>query len=70
MSGVTIFKSITQTTGGEDFPIDEVMGAIKSGHWLTKVAYYRSLPDETEDQIKVKKKAKREIPYFTGSGTF
>jgi hypothetical protein len=70
MNGVTIFKSITQTTGGEDFPIGDIMDAIKSGHWQTKVAFYRSLPDQTEEQIKLKKQAKRDIPYFTGSGTF
>jgi predicted P-loop ATPase len=70
MSGVTIFKSITQTTGGDDFPVSDVMTAIKSGHWQTKVAYYRSLPEMTEEQIKIKKQAKKDIPYFTGSGTF
>lgn len=70
MNGVTIFPNITKTTGGEDFQLSDIMEAIKLGHWQTKVAYYRSLPEETEDQLKAKKKAKRNIPYFTGSGTF
>ena len=69
-SNVTIFKNIKQTTGGDDFPIAEVMDAIKGGHWQTKVAYYRSLPDRNEDELKAKKRAKLDIPYFTGSGTF
>ena len=67
---VTIFKNIKQTTGGDDFPIADIMDAIKEGTWQTKVAYYRGLPDETEAQIKERKKAKTTLPYFTGSGTF
>lgn len=70
MSGVTIFKNIKQVQGGDDFPLSDIMEAIKGGHWQTKVTYYRSLPDQTEEQIKAKKTAKLDIPYFTGSGTF
>lgn len=69
-NSVTVFKTITQTTDGDDFLIADVMNAIKDGHWQTKVAAYRSLPEANEAQIKAKKKAKRSIPYFTGSGTF
>lgn len=70
MSNVTIFKNIKQTQGGDDFPLSEIMEAIRLGHWQPKVMYYRSLPDRNEDEIKAKKTAKLDIPYFTGSGTF
>jgi hypothetical protein len=70
MSSVTIFKNIKQIDGGDDFPIADIMEAVKGGQWKEKIDYYRSLPENNEAEIKAKKIAKTNLPYFTGSGTF
>lgn len=70
MSSVTIFKNIKQVDNGDDFPISDIMDAVKGGQWKDKINYYRGLPENNEAEIKAKKTAKTNLPYFTGSGTF
>lgn len=63
---VTIFKNILQTTGGDDFYLDDILSAIKNGHWKTKIDQLRTISDKSQrSDFK-----KNELPYFTGSGTF
>ncbi len=62
---VTLFKNIKATTGGEDYLIQDVFNWIIEGAWKDKVEPIRTLTDKDE-----KSKAKKELPYFTASGTF
>lgn len=57
----TIYKNITQTTGGKDRLISDVMNDIKTGEWKPAIDELRATGD---------KSIKQSLPYFTGSGTF
>ncbi|MGV7234636.1 MAG: VapE domain-containing protein [Nitrosomonadaceae bacterium] len=58
-TNVTVYENIKQTTNGIDFTLPKIIDCIQNGHWEAKIAEYRD-----------GKRTKKQLPYFTGSGTF
>lgn len=61
----TLFKSITQTTGGKHTPVLEILEGIKEGKWQD--ACLKVAAEEDKEKRTILKKS---VPYFTVSGTF
>lgn len=64
-NNVTLFKNIKAKTGGKDYNIEKIFTWITSGAWEAKVELVRSSKNKED-----KNKKKKEVPYFTASGTF
>lgn len=62
---VTLFNKITQTKNGDNKSLDEVLRKIKDGHWQDiALNIMRENDKEKREQLK------KNVPYFTPSGTF
>ena len=70
MSKVTIFPRADITSGGIDTEITNILAAIKDGKWEDRITNYRDVVEEFTKNSPEAKKAKKALPYFTGSGTF
>ena len=62
---VSVFKKITDTTGGIDCDIEEILSKIRDGHWQDMVLDIR-----IEQNKELRTKLKSKLPYFTVCGTF
>lgn len=62
---VSLFPTITATTGGHTCPLTAILDGIRSGQWAAAVAAVRSAETKTERRL-----LKSKLPYFTVSGTF
>lgn len=66
---VTIYPKITETVTGKDIELDKVLQFIKSGRWEEKVNTLRKEKSEN-GKSDTYKALKKDLPYFTTSGTF
>lgn len=64
-SNISIFKNITQTTGGSLIALDQFLTDVQDGRWQDLVLPIRTIQDHDERQI-----AKKKLPYVTISGIF
>ena len=65
MTTINIYKNITQTTGGDDIPVDIFLDNIRDGKWQDYVLPIRAIKDK-----KLVDAAKKKVPYVTISGKF
>ena len=62
---ILMYPRITQTTGGQDLPIDIFINRIRDGFWQDEVLTVRTIKDPDQRAA-----AKKRVPYVTVSGKF
>jgi len=62
---VSLYRHIKEVTGGHEVPLMLIFKGIKEGQWREQVEPIRLITDKKELT-----EAKKQVPYFTPSGTF
>ena len=66
---ITIYPKITETVGGHDKPLLDILDYIKTGRWKDKITQLRFEKAQAGKSDRYKA-LKKDLPYFTTSGTF
>lgn len=62
---VSYYQNIKEVSNGHEVEINDIFDGIISGNWVTQVESVRNSANKEE-----RTKRKKEVPYFTSSGTF